>query len=181
MQRYLNNSIVYDIVISFTVTLVSYFILSSIWSELLEYNHTGFINSFEVALITVGSTLIGFLLTIITVIVTFKKGFEDSNKQKSANLDAVENLSVFDKKPTNETKFYGTNIHKYVVNVFIDAAYEIFGVVFFLLLLQFRIFLIHELYGLLVNIFCFVIVLLAVARSLYVFKHFLNVHLPLNE
>jgi hypothetical protein len=76
-----------------------------------------------------------------------------------------------------ETKFYGTNIHKSVVNVFIKSTYEIGFALLILLIIQFNIVCISKFLIALLSLCVFIILLLSIIRCLYIFKLFLNVHM----
>ncbi|MDP4202171.1 MAG: hypothetical protein Q8861_05715 [Bacteroidota bacterium] len=136
--------------------------------------------SFGISLITVGATLLGFLLTIITVIVTFKKGFDDKSEHStSKNEDDAKGpkINIFDKPVSKEKKFYGTSIHKSVVNVFINSTYEIGLSLIILLIIQFNIICISKFLIAMISLCVFIVLLLSLVRCLYIFKLFLNVHL----
>lgn len=185
MRRYIDHAILWDFLFIIIVG-VSLFFFKPLPKLIFTLPTIENINNFGVSLITVSATLIGFLLTIITVIVTFKKGFEDkiNDKQNNADLTEVPEKTIFGKKISKETKFYDSQIHKNVVDVFVDATYEIGFILFLLLLIQFNI-INASIFCISIIIFClFIALLLSITRSLYIFRLFLKVHLyekTLNE
>ncbi|PCI97460.1 MAG: hypothetical protein COB15_07805 [Flavobacteriales bacterium] len=155
-------------------------------SNIIEYINTPSpesIENFGTSLITVSATLIGFLLTIITVIVTFKNGFKDNILEASESIkkpiDPVEgpDSTVFDTKVSKEHQFYGTGLHKKVADVFVGATYEVGLVLFVILALQFKIITTTHFAVCLITLSAFILLGLSVIRSFYIFKLFLNVHL----
>jgi hypothetical protein len=179
MRRYLDNAIIFDFIISILLG-VGLFYGKSIIRIFINLPSTSSVSNFEVSLITVSATLIGFLLTIITVVVTFKKGFEDENVNELNNFKEDSDIpgkTIFDKKITKETKFYGTEIHKKVVNVFVKATYEISIILFILLILQFNVIKLPIAWNSIFSCCSFILLVLSVVRCLYIFQLFLNVHL----
>ena len=77
MRRYIDFAIFWDFIFAFIIGAILFY-FKPILKLLFTLPKIVDINSFNISLITVSATLIGFLLTIITVIVTFKKGFEDN-------------------------------------------------------------------------------------------------------
>lgn len=185
MEKYLNRAILIDSVICLLLGITLVYFKSTIECVINVPNEEE-LGSFGSSLITVSATLVGFLLTIITVIVTFKNGFEDVKKiDKKPEIKQETNEEVFDtvfnKKITKEEQFYSTPIHKKVADVFLFATYEI-GIVFFiLLLLQFNIIQVSTYITFILTFLSFLIMLVAIFRSFYIFKLFLNVHLHGNK
>ncbi len=181
MRRYIDNALILDFIfIGIIISCLLFF--KSFLRNFVELPSIDNLNSFGASLVTVGATLLGFLLTIVTVIVTFKKGFEDTVKSEvndKLKLDVTEfpEETVFDKKVSKEKQFYDTDIHKCVVDVFVNAAYEIGIVILALLIVQFNIFSSSIFWTTVISICIFIMILLSIVRSLYVFKLFLNVHL----
>jgi hypothetical protein len=179
MRRYLDYAIYWDFLI---VIFIGTFLIFSypIFGGFIKTPTIENMNNFWVSLITLSATLIGFLLTIITVIVTFKKGFEDkideANDPKHGIEIPVE--TIFEKKISKETKFYGTPIHKRVVDVFVNATFEIGFVLIVLLIIQFNIFSFSILWISVISSCVFILIILSILRSLYIFKLFLRVHMP---
>jgi hypothetical protein len=178
MRRYVEHAILWDfiLVIIIGTILLVYKPLPKLIFTLPTFEN---INNFGLSLITVCATLIGFLLTIITVIVTFKKGFEDKANTETPKSDdsQISEKTIFGKKISKETKFYDSEIHKKVVDVFVDATYEIGFILFALLLIQFNI-INASIFCISVIIFClFIVIILSIIRSLYIFRLFLKVHL----
>lgn len=172
MQRYFDFGLVIDVIIVVILGLVLLIFQLDIQNSFILPSDSN-LENFGVSLLTIGATLLGFLLTIITVIVTFKKGFEEE-AQKTVNLETE---TKFSKKITKETKFYNSPIHKKVVKVFVDATYEIGFVIILLLLFQLNIFQIPHYSLLIYNVCLFMLIILSLLRSLFIFKLFLNIHL----
>lgn len=181
MRIYIDYGFIWDLLIgiAFAVLLffgkpilINYFVLPKIDN----------INNFIISLITVCSTLIGFLLAIITIIVTFKDSFEDEkeNEIKNPNInDEIDypTTTIFDKKIGKEAQFYGTEIYKRVIDVFIYAAIEIGIILLFLLIIQFDIFSL-SLFRISIFSLCSLLLLsLTLFRSLYIFNLFLKIHI----
>lgn len=178
MRRYIDHAILWDFVLVVIIgtCLLVYKPLPKLIFNLPTFEN---INNFGVSLITVSATLIGFLLTIITVIVTFKKGFEEktNNEPPKSDYSEIPEKTIFGRKITKETKFYDSEIHKKVVDVFVDSTYEIGFILFVLLLIQFNI-INASIFCISVISFClFIALLLSITRSLYIFRLFLRVHL----
>lgn len=178
MRKYIDHAILWDfiLVVLIGTSLLVYRPLPKLIFTLPTFEN---INNFGVSLITVSATLIGFLLTIITVIVTFKKGFEDkaNNESQKSDYSEIPGKTIFGKKISKEKKFYDSEIHKKVVDVFVDSTYEIGFILFVLLMLQFNI-ISASIFCVSVIIFClFIALLISITRSLYIFRLFLKVHL----
>jgi hypothetical protein len=185
MRRYLTYALLFDLGLCILLTLYAILFKEQVKTIFNATTMLG-LNKLTNAMITVGATLMGFLLTIITVIVTFKKGFED-DKRKQTVVDNSENQkrdplegiqkTVFDHQVSKEVQFYNTNLHKRVGIIFTNATYECGIVLFVLLLLQFEALSISLFYFALLVLLCFICLCLAIIRSLYIFKYFLRVHL----
>jgi len=185
MQKYLDSAVIWDVLFSILVSMSVYF-GKPLLEDFLKMPTVQNMDKFAVTLITVSATLIGFLLTIITVLVTFKKGFQDNQKtdeQINNNnvADEVPEKTVFDNVIPKEQKFYGSDLHKKVVDIFINATYEIGIVLLILLILQFSNCNIPILWITLLCLSSLIIVVLSIIRSLYMFRLFLNVHLHKKE
>lgn len=178
MRKYLDYAIYWDLLICLIIG-ATIILLKSKTSILLPTPTNESLNSLSVSLITVSATLIGFLLTIITVIITFKKGFELDDKKsiKCIDKDIIPKETVFDRKISKQDKFYTTDLHKNVVNVFINASFEIGIVLFVLLYLQFCNSSIKLIWNSVIYLSLLLLVTFSVIRSLYIFRLFLKVHL----
>lgn len=178
MRRYIENAIFCDFLLILIIGL-SFLFFESEYVDFFKLPTKDSLNSFEGSIITVSATLLGFLLTIITVLVTFKKGFEDkfSPDLKQISATDIPNETIFDKKISKQDQFYGTQIHKHVVDVFVGAAYEIGIVLFILLIIQSNIFGSSIFVISVISFCCFILTALSIIRSLLFFKLFLKVHL----
>lgn len=178
MRKYIDYAIYWDFLIAVVIGAILAFSKSKM-IVLINVPSIEDLSNFGSSLISVCATLIGFLLTIITVIVTFKKAFEDKNDSESEASSATDfpRTTVFEQTVSKENKFYGSDIHKRVVDVFVNATCEIGIILLVLLTLQFNIISITA-FGHSVICFCiFLIMLISIARSLYIFKLFLNIHI----
>lgn len=177
MQKYFECALFFDFLLALLICLASLFMKSIFASLNLPTQQV--LNGFDITLITISATLIGFLLTIITVIVTFKKGFEDKNDAKpeiKSEPDASK-PTVFERTISKEEQFYKTPIHKRVVNVFVHGTYEIGIVLLVLLILQLGVLSISSYWSFVISFCSLILIFLSIIRSLYIFKLFLNVHL----
>ena len=77
MQRYIDHAIIWDFLFAVIVGVTLLMLRVPIERTFCLPTDEN-LEGFGLSLITVSATLLGFLLTIITVIVTFKKGFEES-------------------------------------------------------------------------------------------------------
>lgn len=172
MRLYLDHALKFDLALALICLAISYF--SRGW-VIINFNAPAAsdIQEFSGVLITVGSTLIGFLLTIVTVIVTFKASFDSHQKPVLNESDGT----IFDKQITKDQQFYGTFIHKKVMKVFINATYEMGLVILVLLTLYMNTFQFDLFWMVYFNLAAFITITLAVVRSFYIFKLFLNVHI----
>ncbi len=175
MRRYFDYALLWDLSLIILVGVLFTY-KQGYLSGFITIPQNSSLMSFGVSLITVTATLIGFLLTIITVIVTFKKGFEENSKVEVSKGEE-EQTTIFEKKTSKEKRFYGTSTHKSVVKVFVNATYEIGLVLFILLAIQFNIIHLSDFNIAIISFCCFLLVLLSIIRCLYIFKLFLNVHL----
>lgn len=142
IEKYFNKPLIFDFTLSFLIVVGIHFFRSNI--EL--YFNIPCIDTFNKlgeSIIRVSSSIIGFLLTVTTVIVTFKRGFLEKQKKDDEQIDKekkdfseIPTTTIFDKKHSKEKQFYGTNLHKKVASVFIGATFEIGFVLFMLLSLQ---------------------------------------------
>ena len=179
MQRYFDNSLLTDIIFAIIVGLILYY--SRPWvQDFIQLPKPETLNGFNVSIISVSATLMGFLLTIVTVIVTFKNSFkEKTNKIGETAPKEVYELpeeTVFEKKVNKESLFYNTPIHKAVTNVFISATYEVALILFCLLAIQFNIIYFSTLLVAIINFCIFILLILTIGRSLYMklFRVFLE-------
>lgn len=180
MRRYIDYAIIWDLLLVIIVGLII-FSLRPALKVVFTLPKVESLFSFGISLITVSATLFGFLLTIITVIVTFKKGFDDNTEKDNGNEDSEPSttppINIFDKHISKEQKFYGGSIYKSVVNVFINSTYEIGIALLILLFIQFNIVSISKFLIALISFGVFIILMLTIIRCLYIFKLFLNVHI----
>lgn len=179
MRRYFDFALYFDLCITILLGVALSCTQQYLVNNLSIPPNTSLLN-FGISLITVSATLIGFLLTIITVIVTFKKGFEENLNNEIKNENSLQDgtrKTIFEKKTSKEKQFYGTPTHKSVVKVFVNATFEIGLVLFVLLSIQFSIIHLSDFNLALISFCCFFLVVLSVIKSLYIFKLFLNVHL----
>lgn len=174
MKKYLDKALVFDLLICILFSLVVFFSRCYL-KNYIEIPSNETIDKFSGSLITVGTTLIGFLLTIVTVIITFKNSFQ--NQKPSTANEPSEEKTIFDKKISKEEQFYNSDIHKHVMNVFLRATYEVGLIVFMLLVFKSGVFSITTFWNMLINSLSFIIISLAVFRSFYVFHLFLNVQI----
>lgn len=183
MQRYLEKAILFDAILIIIIGVALYFFTVKL--ELLDYiPKAPSISQFNVSLITVSATLIGFLLTIITVIITFRKSFDDGSHgeiEKKLNYNEIPEETIFEKVITKEQQFYNSPIHKKVVHVFVNATYETGIILLALLIIQFDIIDFSTILSAVVHFCLFTVLVLSVVRSLYIFKLFLNIHLETNS
>jgi len=173
MTFYFNKSGTIDLILSIVVGILVYFAIP--YLKLTEGYYQTQLNLIN-TLITLGSTLLGFLLTVVTIIITFKNSYE-TNKDKQQNIDHVkQGTTIFDKKVDKETLFYGTPLHSFVTKVFLSAIIEIGIALGVLILLHF--FLDKDLlnYSLPIVVSSLTLILLSMIKSLYIFKLYLNVH-----
>ena len=188
MRRYLDNAIFWDVL--FCIILGTGLFLSrdfikqhiSILST-ISIPSSNSIDKLGDCLITIGTTLIGFLLTIITVIVTFKKGFEDKKEdetkgiEKPIDMDQIPTKTIFDKKVSKEKQFYGSDIHKKVADVFLGATYETGLILFILLGIKTDLFSLSNSIVCFLTFIVFIMLTASVVRSFYIFRLFLKAHL----
>lgn len=179
MRRYIDNAIFWDFLLA-TVIGTCLFLFKPVLKVFFTLPKVENIFSFGILLITISATLLGFLLTIITVIVTFKKGFDDKSDNKSDNdiiKTDIPKTTVFDRPISKETKFYGTQIHKSVVNVFINSTSEIGMIILIVLIMQFNIISTSLFILTIINFCVFIILSLSIIRCLFIFRLFLKVHI----
>jgi hypothetical protein len=182
--KYINNSYLLDTIVAIIVASII-LIFKDYLALYLNTPKQENLDNFITSLISVASTLIGFLLTIITVMVTFKKAQNDEiNKSKPSNCN-TENKSepnevveeiIFESKVSKEIQFYSTLLYDEVIKVFIKASIEIAIILFFLLFIQFNIISLSVFFITLSSIICFALTILVVFRCMYIFKLYLNVH-----
>jgi hypothetical protein len=186
MRRYIDYAVYWDTIAAIIIGVLIVLLRQQI-KLLFASPSIDNINDFADSLITVCAAIIGFLLTIITVIVTFQNGFRNIvNNSSKVEIDpnGIPSETIFERHKTSEDKFYGTEIHKKVVDVFVYATYEMGMILFLLILFQLNAlrFTIFTLFVICISLFLMFI--LTIIRSLFIFKLFLNVHLhekPLNK
>lgn len=184
MRRYLTYPLLFDLGICFLL-IISSIVFKDQLKGIFQAPTMQGLDKLTNGLITVGATLMGFLLTIITVIVTFKKGFEDDKRKITPKSDNVGDSNplegiketVFESTVSKEYQFYNSDLHKRVGIIFTNATYECGVVLLVLLLLQFEVFRIQIFYATLSIALSFICLTLAIVRSLFIFKYFLRIHL----
>jgi hypothetical protein len=184
MRRYIDHAILWDILVVSIIGICFFYNKQPLLNGFITLPKIESLFSFGISLISVSATLLGFLLTIITVLVTFKKGFDDkseANNRTKEPRQEVQKNNIFDQSISKEAKFYDSDIHKHVVSVFINATYEIGLCLMALLIIQFNVICISEFLIALVSFCIFLILLLSITRCLYIFKLFLGVHIPISK
>lgn len=181
MKKYIDNALFFDLILSATLCFLIFLGRDSI-QKVFSIPSTDNLNSLCVSLITVCATLIGFLLTIITVILTFKKGFtHDQLAKNDTEANGLENVSVFERKRTKTEQFYGSMMHAMVVKVFISSTFELVFILVILLLLQFNVIILPIGLSVLIHLGILFLLLFTMTRCLYIFRLFIKVHLPDSE
>lgn len=184
MQKYLNKAIIFDLIFCILLGVLISINKSSL-KEHFNVPSNDTVNKFLDSIVKLGATLIGFLLTTITVIVTFRNAFlsqknEDSKGSSKASEESSEQIptkTIFDRIITKKDKFYKSEIHKKVMKVFLFAVYEIGLVVFLFLAIQSDIIDINPFWKVLIMILGFTSLSLSVIRSFYIYRLFIKVHL----
>jgi len=178
MYKYLNNAFYIDFLIVMVIGGALYF-LQPILKDCIDLPSQKNLNFISGSIISIGATLIGFLLTIITVIITFKKGYSDSENMDSdgkVKFDKIPVKTIFGKVISKESKFYESPLHKIVTNLFIVATYEIGFVIFTLVSIQFNIVSLDELINSILILMLFLMLVLTTLRTINVFRLFLKIH-----
>jgi len=178
MEKYLNRAFLWDTIIAILIGAILY-LFRPYLSDYLDIPSMSDIDKIGTSLISIGVTLIGFLLTIITIIVTFKKGFDAEEKTVDTNNTkeiGVPETTVFGKIVSKEDQFYGTPLYKKVLHVFIGVTYEISFVILILLIVQFNLVPLSQITLSLITLGCLIMILLSGLRSINIFKLYLNVH-----
>ncbi|MBL4707067.1 MAG: hypothetical protein JKY48_01315 [Flavobacteriales bacterium] len=174
MSRYLNNSIIIDTFLAFIlIGLLSYF------KEQVElrvmFPKEESIGNFISSLISVSATLVGFLLTIITIIVTFKESYTSGKKMEQVVEEKPK--TVFDRVIKKEDQFYQSEMPERLGSVFTKSTYELAVILFLLIFIQSELIAIDLYYKTVIIGVLFLLILLTTLRSFVVFQSFLNVHL----
>jgi hypothetical protein len=177
MRKYLDHAIIWDLLFCFL--LGTGLLLSKHYiGQHLSVPTPEKIDKLGDCLVTIGTTLIGILLTIITVIVTFKKGFEDAERAPTPkDTSVIPESTIFDTKISKEVQFYSTNLHKKVVDVFVGATYETSINLLILLGVKTNLFALPNSTICLLTFSAFIMLSACAIRSFYIFRLFLQVHL----
>lgn len=179
IRKYLDNALIMDLILC--VFLCSSIIIFKL--HLKDYFYSPkdeIILKFVDSVIKLGATLIGFLLTILSVIITFRNAFQNQKPAEVPKTEVVTDTpvnTVFDKKNTKKEKFYNSDIHKKVMKVFLNAVYEMGIVVFSFLAIQSGYLHINHFWTIMVAFLGFISLSLAVIRSFYIYGLFIKVHL----
>lgn len=180
MRRYLDNALIFDLLGCILIGTLAYFFRNFIHAHFtIPANDS--VLKFMDSIVKVATPLIGFLLTIVGIIVTFRNSFESQKPTDEPVTKINDPLSppsenVFTKEVSKKSQFYGTDLHKKVMTVFLSAVYELGVVVFLFLFLQAGIFKLQESWAALITLLGFLAVFAAVVRSFYIYRMFLNVH-----
>jgi hypothetical protein len=136
------------------------------------------IDDISLTLISVSGTLLGFLLTIITVLVTFKKAYRSEEVILPDKVDYTvpPKTTIFDKLVEKEDLFYGSNLYKGVILIFSHAAYELALIILIQLFVQLNVIALTLKLDIALMIGCLYIVFITLIRSLITFHFFLKVH-----
>lgn len=183
MKKYLNNPILIDILVCLFLGTIIYYLRPFLRVHINLPQMDSIIKSMD-SIVKVATPLIGFLLTIVGVIVTFKNNFDSQNSTKKN--DTTESVidpsippatNVFSKPVSKKVQFYETELHKQVMRVFLCAVYEFSAVVFLFLSFQSGLFTLTRFWAMLFTFLGFNVILVAMIRSLHVYRLFLNVHI----
>lgn len=172
IQWYLDRALWVDLVL-FLMMVVIWVITPKVKDVLCLLTDGSSLQEFRTALITVSATLVGFLLTIITLIITMGQAHiqeMNSGPQKDGPTHADEFVSKKD-------QFYGTVISTKATKVFLRSTLEVGLAVVLLLVLQLDIKAISGQFMALLAIASFIIICLAMIRCFYIFGLFIHVHL----
>lgn len=174
IQKYFNGALLYDFIAG-SIFGFAYYLLISKFNVSIDFptEQSGLVSS----LLVVSAMLLGFLMTIITVIITFKKGFDINQKVDCENYKTKSESAstVFDKKP-KQHHFYETDMVKFVTKNFTKAAIEISIVVISLLIREFFNPNIPPVISASITLSMIIIISLTLIRSLHVFRLYINVH-----
>jgi hypothetical protein len=182
MRRYLENSIVYDLIFCAILGIVIFFCRPFL-IRCFTLPEVEPLLKFMDAMAKVATPLIGFLLTIVGIIVTFKNNYDG---QKPATSDETNQTSdyatppantVFQKTIDKKKVMYGTDLHKRVMKVFLFGVYELTTVVFVFLAFESGFIKISRFWAALLTCLGFLIIFTAIVRSLFIYRQFLNAHI----
>lgn len=179
MRRYLDNGLLIDILLCTCLGIVLSLLKSYLEPIIIMPERTDASKVLD-SIIKLGATLIGFLLTIISFIITFRNTQLTQTKPAPTQKDKSNDPpteSIFDKKISPREVFYVSDIHKNVIRVFFGSVYEMGIVVFVFLGLQFNIFKPSDYFYILIVLLGFISMFLSVFRSFTIYRHFIKVHL----
>ncbi|MGZ4079732.1 MAG: hypothetical protein ACXVDW_20430, partial [Bacteroidia bacterium] len=172
MRRYLDNSILIDLMFCLGLGIIIHLFRPFLKEHVNLPAFDSVIKSMD-AVVKVATPLIGFMLTIVGVIVTFKNNFDSQKTNKEDSKDKISDPSIppantiFDQPLQKKEILYGTDLHKKVMLVFLSAVYELTGVVFLFLAIQSGFICFSRFYAALLTSLGFFIVVIALVRSLY--------------
>lgn len=182
IKRYLNCPILIDIVICLFLSVIIYYLRPFLRVHVNLPQMDSIFKSMD-SIVKVATPLIGFLLTIVGVIVTFKNNFDSQNSTKKSDTSKSENnpnippeTNVFSEPVSKKVQFYNGNIHREVMRVFLSAVYEFSAVVFLFLSIQSGLFTLTRFWAILFALLGFILIFIAMIRSLHIYRLFLNVH-----
>lgn len=179
IQRYINYAVIYDFIIG---SIISFLLLKFRIeiSTVVKLPGLQSLRDLNEQMIPIVTTVLGFILTIITVIITFKDGFSEGkdSKQVKTNLEksVIPKRTFLEVKASSKGRFYGTEMHKHLIRVLSHAAIEFAILLIALLGLQ-LFFDLLSFYVVLVFLFCSLSILsMSLGRVLLMFYLFVNVH-----
>ena len=183
IRKYLNNPLQVDILMCVLLGIIIHLLRPFLREQITLPQMDSIIKSMD-SIVKVATPLIGFLLTIVGVIVTFKNNFDSQNSIKEN--DSLENVNdpntppptnIFAQSVSKKEQFYNTNLQREVMRVFLTAVYEFAFVVFLFLSFQSGLFFLSRFWAILLTFLGFTVIVLAMVRSLYIYRLFLNVHI----
>jgi hypothetical protein len=184
IKKYLDHCLLVDFILCILLGATAFLFRDQL-KEVFTVPKDEVISKFMDSVIKLGATVIGFLLTIISVIITFRSTFlnqkmPDNSPKSKDKKDSGSNepvmKTVFDKVITKKEQFYTTDIHKQVMKVFLNSVYEMGVIVFLFLFIQSELLFISHFWKVLFVIMGLTFTSTAVLRSIFIYRLFINVH-----
>ncbi len=182
IQRYINHAIICDLLLTVIIAFLIVKFQPEI-SAVIVVPNAKVLSSLNEQMIPIVTSILGFILTVVTVVITFKDGFIQTKNQRdkkgSANADkaSIPTMTFLERTKSRKEKFYGTDMHRYLIVVLSHAAIE-FGCLLVVLLISQLLFEAVPIYTIVTILVCSLFVLIiSLARVVLMFYLFVNVHL----
>jgi hypothetical protein len=122
LESYFERAILFDMVLAFVIVLIYYFFPTALDKVLIfQSSLSGDLLS---VVLTLLSTLFGFLITVSTILATFRSNFKKDLEKLEGGKDAANKVQSINSKITVDEQLYGTDLFQFIQGSFRESIIE---------------------------------------------------------